>query len=254
MREVIRSKQNAQFKVWRKLHTSKGRKQSQAYLVEGDHLVEEAMGSKAQIIELIVSEDYQRRLNLEGSAFPVRVIDKQLSDQLSQTEAPQGIFAHIAMTSQQEWSWQGRRYLLMDRVQDPGNVGTMIRTADAANYDGVILGQGSVDLYNDKLIRSAQGSIWHIPILEMNLVEAAEKLKKQGVQVIATALNPQAVTHMALEAQKAYAFILGNEGQGVSAEILEAVDQEIYIPMPGRAESLNVAIAAGIILFTYPND
>ncbi len=253
MTNQITSAQNAQFKQWRKLHTAKHRKKSQTYLIEGDHLVEEALKylPRDAFASLILSEMYQ------GETIPFHeadyVITETLSNQLSQTPANQGIFAVLKMPSSDTLPLEGTHYLLIDNVQDPGNVGTMIRTADAFNYDAVILGTGTVDMYNDKVLRATQGSIWHLPVLTGDLTTLIPELKSRQIPVLATALNADAIDYQTFDALDSCAIIMGNEGQGVSTELIHQADQSIYIPMPGQSESLNVAVATGILLSKFVN-
>ena len=125
----------------------------------------------------------------------------------------------------------------------------MIRTADAAGIDAIILGDGCVDLYNDKVIRSTQGSLWHLPIVNLSLEEAIPLLQQYGIQVYGTGLDASAIPYFELDTQNPCAWLMGNEGQGVDSSLLEMCDQVTYIPMQGQAESLNVAIATAILLF-----
>ena len=253
-KEIIRSKQNAQVKAWKKLLTSKGREKSQSFLIEGTHLALEAIEWKVPVKQWIMTEDYYQQnsqaLNLSEDT-PITVIDGDIAKELSATQTPQGVFAEVEATEKQSELVTGTRYLLVDKVQDPGNLGTMIRTADAAGYDAIIIGEGSVDTYNEKVIRSTQGSLWHLPVIEMPLPKAIEDLKAMGVQVLTTALNKGAISYKETDQTMPVAIVVGNEGQGVSEEIQAISDQLIFIPMPGNAESLNVGVATGILLFHY---
>lgn len=252
-REVIRSKQNTQVKAWKKLLTAKGRKKSKSFLVEGTHLAQETIEWNVPVKQWIITEDYYN--NMQEISLPVdspiTLIDVDVAKELSATQTPQGIFAEVVIDEKQTEMVKGTRYLLVDRVQDPGNLGTMIRTADAAGYDAIIIGEGSVDIYNEKVIRSTQGSIWHLPVIEMSLDKAIEELKAMGVQVLATALNSNAVSYKETAQDTPVAIIVGNEGQGVSEHVQKMSDQLIFIPMAGHAESLNVGVATGILLFHY---
>jgi len=138
---------------------------------------------------------------------------------------------------------------LLDHVQDPGNVGTLIRTADAAGFSGVILGEGSADIYSTKVLRSMQGSHFHLPVVSANLFEVIDQLKKEKVPVYGTELNPAAITYTSIPESASVALILGNEGQGVQKELLTQTDQNVYIPLYGAAESLNVGVAGGILMY-----
>lgn len=248
--EYIQSKQNAKIKHWRKLLSAKGRRQSGTYLIEGPHLIEEAIKFQQPIKAIMVDEMYQHALMDGVSKYPIYILSSAASESLSATLQPQGIYAEIELLQNDTASiTQAKRLLLIDRVQDPGNLGTMIRTADAAGFDAVVLGEGTVDLYNDKVLRATQGSLWHLPVVSLNLVTLIEQLKEWGVRVYATALHQQAVDYREISSDEAVAIIVGNEGSGVEETLIEQADKPIYIPMQGQAESLNVAVASGIIMF-----
>ena len=251
--EFIQSKQNNRVKQWRKLHTSNDRQQQAAYLIEGVHLLEEAIAYSQPIQQVMVTSDYYQQMPvelLEELAPYLVMVSEDVARAISMTEQPQGVFAVVSIEREQTWRPTGKKYLLVDAVQDPGNVGTMIRTADAAGYDGVVLGKGTVDVYNDKVLRSTQGSLWHLEVVTLELETAIHALKQQGVPLYATALHQEALAYNELPASDKVALIVGNEGKGVSQTIIDSADKVVYIPMKGKAESLNVAIAAGILMFT----
>ena len=243
----ISSAKNEIVKQWKKLLTKKGRLQTKRFLIEGEHLVEEAV--RAGIIkELIVREDVQ----VPGSwkkTVDVITIDESVAKVLSETETTQGIFAVCEMKEQTERLERGR-YLLLDRLQDPGNVGTMIRTADAAGFDGVIVGHGTVDVYNSKVLRATQGSIFHLPVIMMSLEDAIQDLHELGVFILGTALR-DAQPYTEVGNIGAIGLVIGNEAQGVAPELLNQCDGRAYIPIRGKAESLNAAVAAGILLYHF---
>ena len=252
----ISSKQNKQVKEWRKLHRTKGRRQAGAYLVEGDHLIEEALASGQSFQALVVSQTYARSHDLDK--FPVDTIyrlDDEVLEDLALTESSQGILAILqrtdTVTNLATYPSSLDRVLLLDAIQDPGNLGTMIRTADAAGYDLVVLGQGTVDLYNDKVIRATQGSLWHLPIIQADLEDWIPDFQAKQGRVLATALHQEALDYRQVSQSGPLAILVGNEGQGVQAALIQAADQSLYIPMPGRAESLNVAVATGVLLFYF---
>ncbi|MGX7091238.1 TrmH family RNA methyltransferase [Hutsoniella sourekii] len=258
MEEIIQSSHNQRVKDVSKLHLAKHRRKQQRYLIEGDHLLEEAITSGQDLLEVFVSQDYQVQSPVIASYLETSscksLVSKEVFMKLSQVQAPQGILAVLPMMAE-DWVallQAGRRFLIVDQLQDPGNLGTIIRTADAANYDGVFLSKGTVDLYNDKTLRSTQGSLWHLPVVSNCDLEALiPAIKEAGVRVLATALNQQAQPYQDVDSAERLALIMGNEGQGVSRQWVEASDQAIYIPMPGQAESLNVGVATGILLFHF---
>ena len=126
----------------------------------------------------------------------------------------------------------------------------MIRTADAAGYDGVFLSDKSADIYNQKTLRSMQGSHFHLPIYRGPILDMVEVCRKQGIPVLVTTLSDVSVDYKAVKTDSNFALVMGNEGQGISQEMAESADQLVHISMPGQAESLNVAVAAGILMFS----
>ena len=152
------------------------------------------------------------------------------------------------VSEDEKYDW--RKVLLVDAVQDPGNIGTMIRTADAAGIDAVVLGKGSVDAFNPKTLRSAQGSHFHIPVVRGDLMEWIENLQQDGVRVYGTSLE-ESISYKAVEPSEAFALMVGNEGSGISPQLLAKTDENVIIPILGGAESLNVAVATGILLYAF---
>lgn len=251
----IESKQNGQVKLWKKLHTAKGRKKQGQYIVEGEHLVQEVLASPNRVSYILFEAKYQDIDWVKDSKPGLEkiLISPAVVQELSQTENSQGIFAIVDMQEPvMDIKWDGRPILLVDGVQDPGNLGTIIRTADAASWGAVYLGIGTVDPYNEKVLRASQGSIWHLPLIHCDLNILVGQLKDQEeYSLVATALHQEAVAYRDYQPKGPLALIVGNEGQGVSQALIDQADQAIYIPMPGQAESLNVAVATGILVFHY---
>ena len=248
----IESAQNALVKHWKKLVTTrKERDQSKEFLVEGFHLVQEALKNDGIILALITREGVEIPQGWAIEGVKLIEITEAIAKDISETGQSQGIYAHCRQPEQAEEDYASWKKLLMiDAVQDPGNVGTMIRTADAAGMDAVILGVGTADSFNPKTVRSAQGSHFNIPIVKGDLIEWTTRLKESGIQVLGTGLK-DAVNHSDVWPQAEFALIVGNEGSGVNPELLEMTDNIVKIPMYGKAESLNVAVATGILLYTY---
>ncbi|WP_025025428.1 TrmH family RNA methyltransferase [Caldalkalibacillus mannanilyticus] len=254
---MIESKNNPRFKEWKKLHTKKGRKESGLFLIEGEHLVEEALKSDWAIVDFIVSSEY-RVPDEWMKKYPVLMQEKieilaPLFSELSETQTPQGIAAVIKKRpspTNEDWLKQAKLMLLVDQIQDPGNLGTMIRTADAAGVDAVVLGKGTVDPFSGKVLRSSQGSTFHLPLIEKELQEYIVQLQQEGWQIYGTSLT-DAIDFRELEItpESKVAIVMGNEGEGVQEALLEQMNQKIKIPIWGQAESLNVAIATGILLY-----
>ena len=235
--EIIQSKQNASIKTARKLLQRKYRKTS--YLIEGWHLFEEAKASGAEILQVFVIEEMADRVT---DVSKVKLVSPEVLKELCETQTPQGIVAEVAKESQSLPESLSGKYLLLEDVQDPGNVGTMIRTADAAGYDA--------DIYNQKTLRSMQGSHFHLSIYRGPIFEMIETCQKQGFPILATTLSTVSVDYRAVKTAGNFALVMGNEGQGISQDMAESANQLVHINMPGRAESLNVAVAAGILMFS----
>src|SRR5690625_4602904 len=241
---MITSTQNSQVKRWKKLQTRKERVKTGLFLIEGFHLIEEAKQSNWEIKEFIFREDVDIPTWCEDQF--IHIVSEAVFQHIAQTNTPQGVIAVLRMKG---WAkFTGNHVILIDRIQDPGNLGTIIRTADAAGFSAVILGKGTVDLFNDKVIRATQGSLFHIPILQADLLGEITELKQAGFSIWATALQ-DSKKYTEIEVPEKVALILGNEGSGIDVDILHAADSIVNIPIYGKAESLNVSIAAGILMY-----
>ena len=248
--KFIESVNNPKVKQWRKLLTKKERDKSESFIVEGFHLVEEAVKQGEQILEIIVSDQVGLPPRWDVNSTPVTLVTEEISKLLTETETPQGIYAICRVPSKNSeiLAEEGKTFLLIDAAQDPGNLGTMIRTADAAGIDAVIVGHGSVDIYNSKVLRSAQGSHFHLPIIRDNLHEWIKKLTEKNIPVYGTALEG-ASAYTDISSRESFALIVGNEGNGVAKDLLLSTTANLYIPIFGKSESLNVAVATGILLY-----
>jgi RNA methyltransferase, TrmH family len=224
--------------------TKKERDHTGKYLIEGFHLVEEAL--KEQIVlEVIVNQDMEMPTRFSMDETEVVYVTNDVMKAICDTETPQGIAAVCEQKPISLDHVKLDRLLLLDRIQDPGNLGTMIRTADAAGMDAVILGEGCADPYNPKVVRSTQGSLFHLPLVKVNLAEFIDSL---DIPVYGTALEG-GVPYEQVEKADKFALLVGNEGQGVSKELLSITTKNLYIPIYGKSESLNVSIAAGILMY-----
>ncbi|MEN0589166.1 TrmH family RNA methyltransferase [Kurthia gibsonii] len=246
----IESLSNSLVKYWKKLATTrKERDQSGEFLVEGFHLVEEALQG-TDVLTLIVREGVEIPATWNVDNIYMVEVTAAIAAELAETERTQGIFAHCKQPDfEVKSSW--KKFLLIDAVQDPGNVGTMIRTADAAGMDAVILGKGSADPFNPKTIRSTQGSIFHLPVLRGELVDWVEQLQERDIPIYGTALDATSVVYNQVQKTPSFAVIMGNEGSGISKELLTKTTENVIIPIMGGAESLNVAVATGIVLYHF---
>lgn len=245
MMEQITSAQNAKVKQANKLKKKKERDKTGLLLVEGTHLIEEAVKSRLTVKQLFVVEPERFDAALIDAAEEAYHINFKVAETLSGTVTPQGIFAVIEKPDVASKVSEAKQVLLLDRIQDPGNLGTLIRTADAAALDLIVLSPGTADAYQDKVLRSSQGSVFHLPIVTQALPEFIESFEGS---IYGTALE-DAVNFNEEAAQEKFALLLGNEGQGVDPELLAHTTKRLTIPMYGDAESLNVAIAGSILIY-----
>lgn len=245
--KYIESMQNPQVKQWKKLLTKKERDKTGTFLVEGFHLVEEALKADV-VLNIILDGGTEIPQRLDYGSTPIVTVTPEIFRELCDTETPQGILAVCAGPRKSEATEKGERFLLIDAVQDPGNLGTMIRTADAAGIDAIIVGNGSVDIYNPKVIRSAQGSHFHLPVVRGDLKEWIMRLAEKNIQIYGTALENGHI-YTETKASSSFALLVGNEGSGVNPELLSMTSKNLYIPIFGKSESLNVAVATGILLY-----
>lgn len=237
---IITSLSNKTIKELVKLKTKKERDRQGQYLVDGYHMVNEAIEAGCAKMIITTDEHYQSDLN-------VLYVNQTVMEKLSFTKTPQPIMAVVE--KQERKVEKANRVLIFDGVQDPGNVGTMMRSACAFNFDQVIFSNDSCDLYNDKTLRATQGAIFKMPVIRGDLKEIIPELKEQGFIVVGSALrNAEDITKITV--REKMAFIMGNEGQGMKEEILDLCDEALYIPI-GPMESLNVGVAAGIIMYTF---
>ena len=241
---IITSKANSVVKNAKKLHQKKYRKS--AYLIEGWHLFEEAVQAGVTIEKIFALESYREQL----VAFPQTVwVSEDILLDLADSQTPQGIVAVVQKEEVEQTDFSQGKFLFLEDVQDPGNVGTIIRTADAAGFTGVIVSDKSADIYSLKTLRSMQGSHFHLPIYRMSSQALLKETKEAGIPVLATTLSKDSVDYRELPSIENFVLVMGNEGQGISPLMVESADQLVHISMKGQAESLNVAVAAGILIF-----
>ena len=241
---IITSKANSVVKNAKKLHQKKYRKS--AYLIEGWHLFEEAVQAGVTIEKIFALESYREQL----VAFPQTVwVSEDILLDLADSQTPQGIVAVVQKEEVGQVDFSQGKFLFLEDVQDPGNVGTIIRTADAAGFTGVIVSDKSADIYSLKTLRSMQGSHFHLPIYRMSSQALLKETKEAAIPVLATTLSKVSVDYRELPPIENFVLVMGNEGQGISPLMAESADQLVHISMKGQAESLNVAVAAGILIF-----
>lgn len=247
--EYIASPKNEHIKQAKKLTKKKDQKAQGAYLLDGWHLVEEALLSGQVPQRIYATSKFLNERALRPYYDQITEISPEVAKALGETTTPQGIFAVMPRVVGELPVVLAGQFLLLDGIQDPGNVGTLVRTADAAGVETVVFGAGTADAFNPKVLRAMQGSQFHVRLVSADLVAVVDALKSAGVPVYGTELNDQAVSYREVPTGGQFGLIVGNEGSGMSPELLAATDANLYIPLRGRAESLNVAIAAGVVLF-----
>lgn len=239
----ITSINNEYIKEISKLNEKKYRDKSNKYLIEGLHLVTEAL--KYDIIDtIIIREDFSYETNIKHIIVSNEVM-KKLSDNPS-------IPKIMAVVNIKESTIKGNKILLLDRLQDPGNLGTIIRSAVAFNFDTIILSNDTVDLYNSKVLRSTQGMLFNINILRQDLTSVINELKNNNYTIYGTKVDNGNDVKEINKINK-FALIIGNEGTGISDNILKQCDKYLYIKMNTNCESLNAGVAASILMYEMGN-
>lgn len=238
---IITSLDNDNVKKWKKLCKKKYRDEFGIYLVEGEHLVEEAY--KSGVLDKVIvldGEDY--------SYDNISYVSYDVMKALSSLDTPNRIMGVCKKKESSELL--GKRYLLLDGVQDPGNLGTIVRSAVAFNIDTIVLSNDTVDLYNPKVLRSTQGMIFHTNIIECDLIDVISKLHDKNITVYGTDVNNGIDARELSSLDKtSFALVMGNEGNGVRKEVKELCDKNLYINMNENVESLNVGVATSILLY-----
>lgn len=253
---MISSKNNAKIKSVRKLLTSaKERRIKGLFVVEGVRSVKEAPPESVE--QLFISESLSAGGTFSVEPYHnVEIVSDEVYRSLSDTVTPQGV---LAVVRQPSWSLdlslyeEGCRLLLLDGIQDPGNLGTIIRTAEAAGCDMVIMSEDCADIFNPKVIRSTMGSIFRVPFFSDDLVSVIEALKAENIAVYGAALEDSENFYEVSFGAKT-AVVIGNEGNGISRSVLNSVNARIRIPMKGQVESLNAAVSAALILYGMQTD
>lgn len=225
------------------------RKERGLFIVEGIKMFGEL--KPEDIIEAYVSESFMRlcptEIRVKLKFMNHETVTDTVYEYMSDTKTPQGIMAVVKMKHYEKLS--GDAFIILDRLQDPGNLGTIFRTAEAAGIDGILMNAETVDIYNPKVVRSTMGAIFRVPFKYVDdLPEAITKLKNDGVRVYAAHLDGRK-DYDKTDYKKPTAFIIGNESSGISEEIAACADELIVIPMKGKAESLNASVAGSILMF-----
>ncbi|MFL0247923.1 TrmH family RNA methyltransferase [Candidatus Clostridium stratigraminis] len=251
--ELIQSKDNITIKEVKKLKEKRHRTLNSKFLVEGFRFTKEALKSSFNVSEIFINENSLNKweeYNIESmltNSTKVYIVKETIFRQLSDTESPQGVIAVVNKIKVPVVKKEGI-FVLADRIQDPGNLGTIIRSAHAAGALGVIVTKGTVDIYNEKTLRSTMGSIFNIPVIEDENLNFTKALKESNYKVIVSSLEDSTDFYM-VNLNQNLIIAVGNEGSGISDEVYQIGDIKVKIPMPGGAESLNAAVAASVMLF-----
>ena len=241
---LITSLDNLKVKKYVKLKNKKYRDSEKMYLVETNHLVEEALNHQV-LVDLLVLENEQVSYN-----FNYTYVTKEIMKKLSSLETIPKVIGVVKMLEPS--NNLGNSILLLDDIQDPGNLGTIIRSSVAFNVSTIVLGLNCVDLYNEKVIRSTQGMLFKINIMRADLKEIIANLKKDNYLILGTNVK-DGVDVKNIKVNK-YALIMVNEGKGVKEELLTLCDKNLYIKMNNNCESLNVSVATSILLYELNGD
>lgn len=247
---IITSLQNPHVKKWRLLNKSRTERMDQGlFMAEGEHMVQEALQSK-RVVTLLVAESAQSRFApLLNAAPAVQVLADHVFASLCETKSPQGILALCPYPAAVAVEHLGNRIVCLNGVQDPGNVGTILRTMDAAGFTGLLIDDKTADPYSPKVLRATMGSIFRLPILQTKeLAETLCSLQQKDFEILAGDLMGQPFFSDRKRKENT-CIIIGNEGAGIAPEIKEKATLRLKIPMMGGAESLNAAVAAAIMMY-----
>ena len=253
---VITSKDNESIKHIKKLKEKKYREEYHEFIIEGTKMIEEAIKENANIKSIIICDDCKTQgaisndLMYEIAKKNCIYVDEKVFNTITDVINPQGIMAVVEKPENREHKIDYNQdvFLILDNIQDPGNMGTILRTVDSLNLNQIIVSKGSADIYNLKVVRSTMGAIFRVKIIESeDLIKTIKEMKKHKIKVCSTDLKTDKSIYD-IDYNKT-AIVIGNEANGVSEKVLEISDSKIKIPMLGKTESLNAAVATSIILY-----
>ena len=255
--QVITSKDNEIVKNIKKLKEKKFRDEKNQFVVEGIKLVAEAIEEDTNIDSVVVCEDcvndgtIDKKLLYEIAKYKCIYVTEKIFDTLTDVSNPQGIMAVINKESEKSNIDYNQDFIVaLDGIQDPGNLGTILRTVDSAGLSQIILSKETADSFNPKVVRSTMGGIFRVNIIKSdNLVETLKDIKKHGYELVVTTLDTDNSVYDINYNKKV--IVIGNEANGVSKAVQEIADKKVKIPMLGKTESLNASVAAGIMIYEY---
>ena len=263
--QVISSKDNEFIKHVKKLKDKKYRDLNNEYIIEGIKIVEEAINEKANIKQVVICDDCEKTSNIpkdlmyEIAKQECVYVTSKLFESLTDVTNPQGILAivekntvksQIAGNEEQEIDYNQDIIVALDDIQDPGNLGTILRTVDSIGLSQILVSKGTADSYNPKVVRSTMGAIFRVKIIECeDLEKTLKKIKKHKFEIVVTSLQTKNSIYDIDYKKKV--IVIGNEANGVEEKIQKLADKKVKIPMLGKTESLNASVATGIILYEY---
>ena len=255
--QKITSKDNDFIKHVKKLKDKKYRDLSNEYIIEGIKLVSEAIQENAKIKQIILCDDCEKteaiskELMYEIAKYDCIYVTEKVFKYISEVQAPQGILAVIEKNNKsQEIDFEQDIIVVLDDVQDPGNLGTILRTVDSIGLTQILVSKGTADAYNPKVVRSTMGAIFRIKVIECeDLEKTLKEIKKNKFKIVVSSLQTENSIYDIDYSKKV--IIIGNEANGVEQKIQDLADEKVKIPMLGKTESLNASVATGIILYEY---
>ena len=255
--QIITSKDNEIIKHIRKIKKKKYRDEFNEYVIEGVKIVEEAIKENVKIKQVIVCNDTTKtyeiptHIMLEIAKYDCIYVTDKIFNLITQVTNPQGIMAIIEKNNENnEIDYSQEIIVALDDVQDPGNLGTILRTVDSIGLNQIVVSKGTADAFNSKVVRSTMGAIFRIKIIEKeDLIKTIKDMRKHHFKLLVTSLQTENSIYDIDFYKKI--IVIGNEANGVSKEIQEIADEKAKIPMLGRTESLNASVAAGIVMYEY---
>ena len=254
--QIITSKDNENIKSIKKLKERKYRDLNNEYIIEGVKILKEAIQEKAVIKKIVICEEclanniIDEKLLYEIAKYDCLYVSKKIFEGLTDVSKPQGILAVVEKNNKKDINYNEDIIVALDGLQDPGNLGTILRTLDSANLSQVIVSKDTVDAYNPKVVRSTMGAIFRVNIVEAeNLKETLKEMKRHKYKVMCTDLTASKNIYEIDYNKKI--LVIGNESNGISKELLDMADEKIIIPMLGKTESLNASVATSIIVYEY---
>ena len=256
MDNIITSKNNEIVKHIKKLKSKKYRDEYNEFVIEGVKIIEEAVHENAKIKQIVICDECEqnefisKEVLYEIAKYNCIYVTKEIFHSISDVTNPQGILAVIAKPDEKEIDYSEDIIVVLDDLQDPGNLGTILRTVDSTGLKQIVVSNGTADVYNPKVVRSTMGAIFRIHIVKpIDLMEKLKEIKKHKFELIVT--TPKAKKTIYDIDYKKKVIIVGNESNGVEEKLMNKADEKVMIPMLGKSESLNASIATGIVLYEY---